>query len=53
MFKHYKDNNSDIDKMTIIEEKFIFTAGAKRNLLLLIATGILLLVAGIFYEHGG
>lgn len=38
---------------TIIEEKFEFSGTAKRNLLILIAVGVVLLVAGIFMNLNG
>ena len=38
--------------MTIIEEKYEFTAGAKRKLLILIAVGMVILIGGILMNMG-
>ena len=38
--------------MTTLDEKYIFTAKAKRNLAILLVVGILLLALGIFMNMG-
>lgn len=38
--------------MTTFDEKYIFTSGAKRNLAIILAVGILFLVGGIFMNMG-
>ena len=39
--------------MTTLDEKYVFTAKAKRNLAIILAVGVLLLVVGIFMNMGG
>ena len=38
--------------MTTFDEKYVFTAKAKRNLAIILAVGIVLLVVGIFMNMG-
>jgi hypothetical protein len=38
--------------MTVTEEQYVFTAGAKRNLMILIVVGLVLLIAGIMMNMG-